>query len=545
MQTKRGPMNTFLDRLAARQLGFPPERCSYKVTGIRIPALPNFEFAADLYQPVLANNEKPAGTILIRCPYGRSIIFALLSARPYAARGYQCLLVSCRGTFGSGSNFNPWHNEEEDGQAIVTWMREQSWYTGSFATLGGSYLGFVQWALLRNPPTDMVAAVIQCAPHDFSQQLWGTGSLALEWISWAENVLHQEETGIVQTLRRWSTPRRMRSVLEQVPLAASVKSHFQDRAPWLSHVVDHPDTSDQFYDHFKLGQALERADIPIFLVGGWYDVFAPQTVEQYTCLRERNVDVALLMGPWNHTQVGFQSRVYQQSFNWLEAHLGKRGKRARECPVQYYVTGAEMWREAPRWPPPTLAKEYYLQSGNCLTNQRSSVEGSSSEFTFDPSQPTPTIGGNLLLGGGSVDDTALTLRSDVLTFTTETLENNVEISGRVIVHLNHSSDNLVADLFVRLSEVNAKDRSYSITEAYKRLESGQKAESITLYLNDCAHKFMKGNRINLLVAGASFPQFAISTGEAPGETSFEVRKTVHTIYHGKQRDSKVVLPVII
>jgi len=546
MQTRRGYINTLLDRLATRQLGFPPETCSYTVIGIRIPALgphEQFEFAADLYQPVLANNEKPAGTILIRCPYGRSLIFALLSARPYAARGYQCLLVSCRGTFGSGAHFDPWKNEEEDGKAIVTWMRKQSWYTGSFATLGGSYLGFVQWALLRDPPTDMVAAVIQCAPHDFSRQLWGTGSLALEWVTWAENVVHQEETGIIQTLRKWSTQKRIRPVLDQVPLAASVKSHFRDRAPWLSYVVDHPDTSDPFYDHFKLGEALERADIPIFLVGGWYDVFAPQTIEQYIRLSERNADVALLMGPWNHTQVGLQSRVYQQSFNWLEEHLGKRGNRDREAAVQYYVTGAEEWRDALRWPPQTRTKELRLRSGYRLASEQTPIEEGSSNFTFDPCKPTPTIGGNLLLGGGSVDDTALASRSDVLVFATDALENNAEISGKVIVQLSHSRDTLVADLFVRICEINAKGRSRSITETYKRLGSSQKDENLTLYLNDCAHRFSKGNRISLLVAGASFPQFATTTREEPSATSVEVRRIAHTIHYGAQRVSRVILPI--
>lgn len=545
MQTKRGFIDTILDRLVARQLGIPSETCSYTVTGIRIPAPgrhERFEFAADLYNPVLASNKKPAGTILIRCPYGRSLLFAILSARPYAARGYQCLLVSCRGTFGSGAEFVPWHNEEEDGQAVVTWMRAQSWYTGSFATMGGSYLGFVQWALLQNPPSDMVAAVIQCSPHDFSKQLWGTGSLALDWVSWAENILNQEKTGMVQFLRRWSTPKRIRPVLNQTPLATSLKLYFQDRAPWLNYVVEHPDTSDQFYDQLKLGEALERANIPVFLVGGWYDVFAPQTIEQYTRLSERNVDVALLVGPWNHTQVGLQSKVHHQSFNWLEEHLGNRGHRACKAAVQYYLTGAEEWREVPRWPPPTLAKELYLQPGNRPASNQPAID-TSSKFLFNVRQPTPTMGGNLLLEGGSVDDTALTLRADVLSFATETLENSVEISGKVVLQLAHSSDNSVASMFVRVSELNSKGQSRNITETYKCLEASRIAMSHTLYLNDCAHRFSKGNRINLLIAGASFPQFAITTQKGVTPASSEVTRIAHTIYHGPLRVSKIILPI--
>lgn len=517
------------------------------MTDVHIPVSDGseqFELAADLYQPVLAKDENPAGTILIRCPYGRGLAFALLSARPYAARGYQCLFVSCRGTFGSGGEFDPWRNEEEDGQAVVEWMRKQVWYTGSFATLGGSYLGFVQWALLRNPPPDMVAAVIQCAPHDFSQQLWGTGSLALEWITWGENVAHQQETGIFQTIRKLNTPQRMRPVLDRVPLAESVKSHFKGRAPWLDFVVDHPDTSDAYYDQLKFGDALERAKIPIFLVGGWYDVFASQTMEQYTRLSERNTDVALLIGPWNHMQVGLQSKVYQQSFNWLEQHLGKRMSRARETPVQYFVTGAEEWRTVQKWPPPTLAQELYLQSGGRLASERPSTEEDSSAFTFDPKQPTPTIGGNLLIGGGSADDTALAARSDVLAFTTEVLKKNVEISGKVTVELSHSSDTPNVDLFVRISEVDGKGCSHGITETYKRLAPGRESGPVILHLNDCAHRFAQGTRIRLIIAGASHPQFAINTGKAIGATSDELKSAVHTIYHGENGISRILLPAV-
>ncbi|KAL2820259.1 X-Pro dipeptidyl-peptidase-domain-containing protein [Aspergillus cavernicola] len=418
MNTKRGFVTTLVDRFATRRLGFPPETCSYTVTGVRIPVLDDgskqLELAADLYN----------------LPYGRGLAIALLSARPYAARGYQCLLVSCRGTFGSGGEFDPWRNEEEDGHAVVEWMRNQDWYTGSFATLGGSYLGFVQWALLRNPPSDMVAAVIQCAPHGFSQQLWGTGSLALEWITWGENVAHQEETGVFQILKALNTPKRMRPALDRVPLAEGVKSHFKGRAPWLDFV---------------------RAEIPIFL---------------------RNANVALLMGPWNHMRVGQVSRVYRQSFDWLEEHLAKRMQGTRKTSVQYFVTGTKEWRDVQNWPPLTHARELYLRSGGRLAR------------------------------GGSADDTGLAARCDALAFTTE-----------VTVELSHSSDNPHADLFVRISEVDAN------TETYKRLDPGREGGPVILYLNDCAHRFVKGNRIRLIIAGASHPQFAINTGQGIGGTS--------------------------
>jgi len=536
MSTQRGLVTTLVDRLGHRQLGYPPESCSYTTTSVRIPVsskTEDFELVADLYEPVLPKDENPVGTLLIRSPYGRGFILSFLSARPYAARGYVCLLVSSRGTFGSGATFDPFRNEEQDGHAVVEWMRKQDWYTGSFATLGGSYMGFVQWALLRSPPPDMVAAVIQCAPHDASKQLWGTGSLSLEFIVWAENLAHQEETGILRLFESLNLSKRMRPVLDGLPLAASVKSHFNGRAPWLDFIVDHPDLSNPHYEQMKFSEALDRAKIPILLISGWDDFFATQTLEQYTRLSERKTNVALTVGPWNHIQMGLNVKVGQQSFDWLEEHLGKRKASSRKSAVQYFVTGAEDWRDGDIWPPPTTQRTLYIRSNNELNDDEPAAEEEgSSTFTFDPQQPTPTMGGNLLLGGGSADDTTLAARSDVLTFTTESLKEYVEVFGKITVELSHSSDNQEVDLFVRISEVNARGQSHSITDTYKRIQRSRDNGPVTLKLRDCAHRFAEGNRIRLIVAGASHPQYAIIPEEA-----------VHTIHHGKMGVSKILLPV--
>ena len=104
------------------------------------------QLRADHYAPATAS---PAGTLLVRGPYGRAFPFSLVFARLYAARGYHVVLQSVRGTFGSGGVFEPMVNEAADGADTVVWLREQPWFTGRFATVGLSYLGFTQWALLE------------------------------------------------------------------------------------------------------------------------------------------------------------------------------------------------------------------------------------------------------------------------------------------------------------------------------------------------------------------------------------------------------------
>jgi uncharacterized protein len=178
-----------VERLVLRLLGVTGARTDYAVTPVRVPMRDGVELAADLYRPAT----EPVGTLLVRGPYGRSLPFSLFMARAFAARGYQVLFVSSRGTFGSGGEFDPMRTEAADGQDVVSWMREQPWFTGTFGTLGGSYLGHTQWALLADPPPELVAAVISVGPHDFSRHAWGTGAFNLDLLEWSAMIAHQED----------------------------------------------------------------------------------------------------------------------------------------------------------------------------------------------------------------------------------------------------------------------------------------------------------------------------------------------------------------
>ena len=84
-------------------------------------------------------------------------------------------------------------DEIADAADTVVWMRDQPWFTGSFATMGLSYLGFTQWALLADPPPELKAAIITVGPHDFAESTWGTGAFTLDnFLSWSDMMAHQE-----------------------------------------------------------------------------------------------------------------------------------------------------------------------------------------------------------------------------------------------------------------------------------------------------------------------------------------------------------------
>lgn len=551
---QRGYGGALFDRLMSWMEGLPAETNTYTITPVKIPLKgeEDVHLAADLYIPVLKNNEAPAGTILMQCPYGRGLL--ALQARFYAPRGYIVLFVSSRGTFGSGGELDAGRMESDDGPRVVEWMRQQPWYTGSFATIGASYLAYTQWALMSGsdgPPEDMAAAIPSVGPHDFSKLLWGTGALWLTCVDWAHNMSVQESQSTLSQIYSMFTTdiNKFAHVKKSVPLVEGARSHLKGKSPWVLEWIARPDrVNDPFYGPMKQGKAIHTSKVPVLLIGGWQDVFYDMFVEQYETLRDSGCDVALTVGPWNHLQAPNGEGVTKQSLDWLDKHLAKRNAgEVRPAPVRINVTGVNEWRWLPSWPPTTTSLELNLHPQGGLVKQHLDKRSEAS-FTFDPHHPTPTMGGPLLLHGGVVDDTALAKRSDVLAFTTTPLDYDVEVLGKAHIELAHSSDSVHVDLFIRLSEVDTKGVSHNVTEVYKRLDPGRatagQTVKVELDLADCAHRFKKGTCIRLLIAGGNFPlySFNLGTGEDQG-TGTTMKPVTHTLQLGGELASRLVLPV--
>ncbi len=496
---------------------------------------------ADHYAPTTS----PVGTLLVRGPYGRAFPFSLLFGGLYAARGYHVVLQSVRGTFGSGGVFEPMVNEAADGADTVAWLREQPWFTGRFATIGLSYLGFTQWALLQDPPPELAAAVITVGPHDFNASVWGTGSFAInDFLGWSDMVAHQEDPVRTRAaLRQLQTRRKVAQAAGGVPMGDAARALLGTGAPWFESWIEHTDPNDPFWNALRCGEALDRVQVPVLLVGGWQDIFLRQTLQQHRHLRSRGVDVALTMGPWTHTQLltsGLATGV-RESLDWLDTHLGGAPALRRPSRVRVYVTG-QGWRNLPDWPPATTEHALYLRPGGHLgeTAPTDLTGLAPATFRYDPADPTPTTGGPLLSpNGGYRDDSRLALRDDVLAFTSTTLTHDLCVYGSPVVELTHGTDNPHVDLFVRVSEVDTKGRSENVSDGYRRL--GAATETVRVELDGIAHRFRAGSRIRVLIAGSWFPRYARNLGtDEPVLTGRESKPATHAVHYGR---SRLLLPV--
>ena len=534
-----------LDDVLAHIFKLPAGHQAYTVTrAVPVPMRDGIELLTDVYAPMA----KSAGTLLIRSPYGRSSLIASLTARSYAAHGYVVVNQSIRGTFGSGGDFEPFIHEIDDGADTVAWLRRQPWFGGRFALCGASYLGFAAWAVMMDPPPELACAVIAVTAHDNYWVVHGSGAFSLEQILALLDGFGHLEGGLVGGILRGVTARRrLKPGFEALPLIRAQQSVLAgSRMPYREWLTT-TDAADPLWQPMRLGEALERVDVPVLLQEGWQDRFVDQMIEEYEQLRRRDVEVGLTIGPWTHVDVATKGLgfVMEESLDWLSEHLTGTGRARRPAPVRIFVSGAREWRDLPDWPPVTTERALYLQPHGELGETEPAPTAGPSTFVYDPADPTPAIGGQVINPaiGGYRDNRKLEKRGDVLTYTGLALTEPVEVIGNPIVELVHHTDNPHADLFVRLCEVRENGRSVNVSDAFRRLGPEDADGTIRLRLDAMAHRFNPGTRIRLQVSGGAHPRYArnLGTDEDPA-TGTELVPSRRTIAHGDGGFSRLLLP---
>ena len=315
------------------------------------------------------------------------------------------------------------------------------------------------------------------------------------------------------------TRRRQEAAYASLPVAEGEERFIGAGSAWYRDWATRTDPADPYWRVRDVSPALDRVTVPVRLLTGWQDLFVGETLEEYRRLRDRGVEVALTIGPWTHANLLTKggSRVFRDTLEWVDRHLGGRGASATTQPVDYLLTGANEWRTAPDWPPAAASRTLYLAPGGRLVDNPPSA--GSAGFTYDPSDPTPTLGGRLLsASAGYREDSDLARRRDVLVFTGAPVREPLDVVGVPRVTLAHRTDaapGAGADLWVRVSEVFADGRSRNVSEGFRGAPAAAADGRTVLQLDPVAHRFSAGSRIGLLVGGGSFPRYARNLG-TPG-----------------------------
>lgn len=126
---------TLTTRLFAR-MGHLPKALTHDVSverNLKVKMPDGVELLADHYYARKDGSKDPI--ILVRSYYGRNAVWGL-SSRIVAERGYQVVLQSVRGAFGSGGEFEPEIDDARDGIATMKWLEDQKWFSGKVAMMG-------------------------------------------------------------------------------------------------------------------------------------------------------------------------------------------------------------------------------------------------------------------------------------------------------------------------------------------------------------------------------------------------------------------------
>jgi len=519
---------------------------------IAVPMDDGVVLLADRYTPRHPSLSSPMPTVLVRSPYGRKGWVGLIFGRLLAERGLQVLVQSVRGTFGSGGTFEPF-DERTDGLATLRWLREQPWHTGRIGTTGPSYMGLVQWAIADE--VDVMAPSVTAS--EFRNQAYGGGSISLDLaLTWLLVLDVQERrlgpVWMLQGIRR-TLPRVLSSDLPVGQLDEKVFGRAHDNfRRWLEESA--PDSP--YWSSHDFSSNVGVGDTPVQLVGGWHDIFLPWMIEDWRALRARGRETQLIIGPGAHTSVSVQGVSSRESIAWLRAHLLGDARLVRDTPVRVFVGGGGGWRDLPDFPPPgTREAVLHLQPGGGLDAPAPGADAAAagpSRFEYDPADPTPAVGGPMLMEQRPVrDNGALEARDDVLVFTSSPLNIDQEAIGPVRADVFFRSSLEDTDVFVRVCDVDPDGVSRNVTDGLSRLTPGEPRRDadgvawVQFELWPTAHRFKRGHRVRVQVSSGAHPRYARNpgTGESP-LTAVRLVKASQEVFHDAQRPSSVTLTVV-
>ncbi|KAA1016498.1 CocE/NonD family hydrolase [Pseudonocardia sp. EV170527-09] len=542
-------MTALTERLVDRRLGFGADEPYVRERDLRVPLSDGVVLLADLYRA--PGPLRPRPTVLMRTPYGRdglgSIIGSLL-----ARRGFQVLVQSTRGTFGSGGQFRPFLHESSDGLDTLAWVRGQDWCDGRVSMVGPSYVGHTQWAVAPYADPGLCSMNADITASEFTSTFYPGGAPGLlNLATWVNQIGRQERIGAVTGFL--ATPvfsRRKRRAVTSQPLQAADVALTGAPVVFWRDFVEHAEQPREFWAPAEHDGFDAAAMPPVCMVTGWWDLFLDRQLVDFTALQRGGATARITIGPWSHGDRGSLSTIAHEMVHWLGVHL-HGGEHDGRAPVRVYVQHADRWTDLPCWPPPEARPtEWYLDAGGGLGPDRPAGTAPPSRFVYDPADPTPTVGGPMLQPPSKqLDNRTVEARDDVCVWTGPPLESDLDLLGPVSAVVYVRTETGIGDVFVRLCDVGPDGASMNITDAMHRLVPDREATApdgttvVRMTLSPTGYRVRAGHRLRVQVAGAAFPRFARNpgTGERTA-TAVDGERISYEILHDSEHPSHVVLP---
>lgn len=505
------------------------------------------KLATDVYLP---SGGGPFPAVMMRTPYGKAGQQALGDG--LRDIGIAMIVQDMRGRFDSEGVDCVFRcdgdGDLKDGYDTVQWLATKPEFNGHLVTYGGSALGIVQYLNASASPPALDAMWVQVAtPTLYDHGFFLDGVFRKELMEkWLEN---------------------------------------QGSAFFLQEIVNHP-AGDPFWTPIQTSSSFADVQVPAVHLGGWYDIFTQGTIDAFVGYQHQGGSGAkgkqkLIVGPWTHGGMGSTKQgdlTYPDNAAqpdptindllslWLGHYLGvvpnQAGIDAMPA-VLYYVMGdvtdsaspGNQWRTADDWPVPASPSRWYLHPSAALSRACPSDGNLETGYQYNPSDPSPTIGGsNLNIPAGPMDQSPVEQRKDIVLFTSDILSSPVEVTGRVKAHLFVSIDAPDTDVVVRLTDVYPDQRSMLVADGAVRLAArggngthqpvavGEIVEAI-VDLWSTSLVFNKGHRIRISVTSSNSPRFwpNPNDGTSYGQQS-QPRPVQVTLHHSAAHPSFIELP---
>jgi putative CocE/NonD family hydrolase len=533
----------------ARAARLPKAR--FRVTrskNIRVKMRDGATLETELFVPT---NGVRSPTILMRVPYGLHGFSTV--AEIYAERGYNSVIQACRGTSGSDGEFDPLSHERNDGLDTLDWIKAQPWFDGRIGLSGPSYLGYAQWAISDALPKS-AAMSVKVTSAEFKSVVFPGGSfnlgLLFGWIQVIEGIRDMP----MRTARRMGSggiERRSLSASMKLPLIDADRRIFGREVGfwrrWLTDAIG----NDAFWQPLDHTHRVGVRTPPVSFVSGWYDFMLDQLLRDYETVVDSGGRARLTVGPWWHVSEELQFESIRDTLSWMNAELFGDRSVLHDKPVRLHISGRDEWHSFAAYPPGAPEVQIWHLHADNLLSQRPMKASDPERYTYDPRKPTPSVGGAMFAftGAGPVNQAKLEARDDVLTFTSDPLVTDLTIIGNVRAMIYARANNLNADIFVKLCDVDEKGVSINICDGIIRKGTADPAVpddiwKLNFKLHATAHSFKREHRLRLIIASGAHPRYIRNTGtDEPLGAATKLVPVDVEIFHDSERPSAIHLPV--
>ena len=363
-----------------------------------------------------------------------------------------------------------------------------------------------------------------------------------------------------------------------------------DTIKFWTDMMNHPNL-DEWWKARDARSGMKNVKPAMLITGGLFDAedgYGAWNTYKALVKQSPATTSKLVMGPWYHgqwasadgthlgnVQFGSNTSLYYQDLELPFFNYYLKGKGADTLSkATIFFSGENKWRTFSGWPvsnaQPTPV--YLQQNGKLSFTPSNSTEPSFDSYISDPAKPVPyseKVHSRRTREYMDDDQRFTARRTDVLTYQSELLNDDITVAGPVIAGLVVSLSNTDADFIVKLIDVFPDNIPVDPATSYPmggyqmlvraevmrgKFRNGfetpvpfmpNKPTEVKYTLPDVAHTFKKGHKLMVQVQSSWFPltdlnpqQFLANINKA---TNADFVKETIKVYHDR---STLILPVI-